>query len=387
MVIKKAPTIVLALLILSLINLANAMPSVGQIDVFKPASSDPIVLVYWNYSVPKGCDQREASIVFQALSEAQRILKSSIYRFISEHPNQFDDLALLRFENVSDPRKAEVIYGVYVLEEAKTGGAVTIYGDRAWELHLDCKLAEMDHSVRLNVAMHELLHTLGLGHVHEGGEDFEVMNVASEAYYPSTLDLFAIYRVMFEKKWNEPVTLPNTIEWKPVIPYAIELKQLQQKLSNLNEKISSLQTQVVDLSNDVKRLEEEKSALFKENQRLNANLVSFRKLVEELEAENADLESRLGEYKSLVSALNRSLSEALETIKSQNEEIQSLKTENRQLSSQLQDLRASLNETEVENQALRQQLQQANQTILALAILTICLVAITIAAITLKKRR
>jgi len=373
------------LLVSSFINAINATTQIAQIDVYKPASSDPVILVYWNYSVPEGCDRYKVLILFQALKEAQRILKSSIYRFISEHPNQFDELALLRFENVSDPRKAEVIYGVYVLEEGITGGAVTIYGDRAWELHLDCKLAEMDYAIRLNVAMHELLHTLGVGHVHEEEASFEVMGSAIEAYYPSTLDLFAIYQVMFEKKWNEPVTLPNTIRWEPVIPYTVELKQLRQKLSDLKEKTSSLQTQVVDLLNDVERLEEEKNTLLEENQRLNASLAYFQELVEKLEDRNADLELRLSEYEGLVSSLNRSLAEAYEEISAQREEIQNLKDVNQQLSLQLSELQTSLSRAEAENQALRQQLQQANQMIQVLAILIICLTAITIAVAVFKR--
>ena len=374
------------LLVFSSANTINATTQIAQIDVYKPASSDPVILVYWNYSIPRGCDRYKVLTLFQALKEAQQILKSSIYRFISEHPNEFDQLALLQFENVSDPRKAEVIYGVYVLEEGRTGGAVTIYGDRAWELHLDCKLAEMDYSIRLNVAMHELLHTLGVGHVHEGEASFEVMGSAIEAYYPSTLDLFAIYQVMFEKKWNEPATLPNTIRWEPVIPYTVELKQLRQKLGDLKEKTSSLQTQVVDLLNDVKRLEEEKNAVLEENQRLNASLTYFQKLVEKLEDQNADLVSRLNKYEDMVSSLNQSLAEAYEKINAQQEEIQNLKDVNQQLSLQLKDLEARLSQAETENQALRQQLQQANQTIQALAILASCLTTITITLTVLKRK-
>ena len=384
---KKALIISLMLLVFSFTNTINATTQVAQIDVYKPASSDPVILVYWNYSIPKGCDRYKVLTLFQALKEAQRILKSSIYRFISEHPNQFDQLALLRFENASDPRKAEVIYGVYVLEEGRTGGAVTIYGDRAWELHLDCKLAEMDYSIRLNVAMHELLHTLGVGHVHEGGEDFEIMGASINTYYPSTLDLFGIYQAMFEKKWNEPAVLPEWIKWEPVIPYNMELQQLREENQKLQDEVSSLRSDLNKLKGKLDQANDLITVITQENQQLKTQASNLRESLESLTTENAALRSQLQEYENMIRALNQTLAEKIKTLESQQTQIQSLKAENQQLSLQLSELQTSLSRAEAENQALRQQLQQANQTIQALAILAICLTATTIAAITLKKRR
>ena len=346
-----AVTILLMAFIASAFSTVYGFQETPSIEVYQPASSDPVIKVYWNYTLPSGCRKDDVETLFQALMEMQVLLKKSIYRFISEHPNEFDELALLRFENVSNPEEAEVIYGVYLLPEGEVGGEVQIVtpiGTEPWKLFLDCKLTRMPLSLRLRVVMHELMHTLGLGHVHEHGSGFEVMlanakNVEEYGYYPSTLDLYAIYQTMFKKNRERIVTLPEWMEWEPIKPYDEELQELQQKLKDDETKISLLGERIDILIDDIRKIKRERDSL-------RSNISAFQERIKALETAK--------------SYLNQSLSKALETIKSQGQEIQTLQ--------------ASLSRAEAEKQVLKRRLQQANQIILALAILVVSLTAVAV---------
>jgi len=350
---------ILSLLVLSCFTAVSAIQETPSIDVYQPVSSDPIIEVYWNYTVPEGCTQESVETLFQSLVRMQNLLKKSIYRFISEYPGKFDGLALLSFRNVSDPEKAEVIYEIYLLEEGRTGGAVTIYGGSPWKLNLDCKLAKMDQALMFHVVMHELIHTLGVGHIREGKSDFEVMGGSVEAYYPTTLDLYAIYVAMFkEVKHEQTINLPPEIEYKSVIPYDVELGHLREENERLEIEVSRLQSDLNKLQEKLDQANDLITVITQENQQLKDQVSSLRESLENLTRENAGLEQQLAHAQNEVSKLQ--------------DEVSSL----RALNSKLQ----------TENQHLKRQLQQANQTILTLSILTVCLIAITIAVITFRRR-
>ena len=326
-----------------------------------------------------------------AFYQAVRAWRKAFLRFSAEYP-EFERISEIRFVNVSAPDQADialvVVKGINISDTLIFRVATT---EKPNLIRIPCSRGkEYSDGQLFTLLAHELGHALGLGHSTPPSKDFpELMANPEEWTYPSTLDLYAIYQLYFGnlqfKDVEVNITLPADVEYKMVIPYDVELQKVREELSNAKARISSLEEQIVILHDDIKKLRTEKNLLILENAELNASLASLQKLVEKLEDRNADLELRLSEYEDMVSSLNQSLAEAYEEISAQREEIQNLKDVNQQLSLQLSELQRSLSLAEAENQALRQQLQQADQTIQALAILIICLTAITIAVAVFKR--
>ena len=104
--------------------------------------------------------------------------------------------------------------------------------------------------------------------------------------YPTTLDLYALYKVFFDNIREERVvSLPSSIEYKVVTPYGVEIQRLKTENKWLWEKLEDANDLISYFQNENERLREE-------NERLRAEYDSLMSKYQRLEAENRELMER-----------------------------------------------------------------------------------------------
>ncbi|RLE42159.1 hypothetical protein DRJ16_05195 [Candidatus Woesearchaeota archaeon] len=390
-----ALTVLLVIVAFSLgSEIVYAVDEGPQIRVYPPPSRNFPLRIYIE---PKDLDlsNHEYFIcpshdrIVQTFYEVERTFLKSLSRFVDEYP-EYAILGQVYFINATDRSDADIV--LEVVRGINYSRAVVLYGGgvgvEAYRLQIVCWEGERYGDIELfNVIMHEFLHTLGLGHAKQQytslGE-VEVMRDVISDYitYPTTLDFYGLYQTYFgELSYTENtlVELPSSIRYEMVVPYDIEIEELRLENKNLRHQIDLMATQIDELTRDLKNVTESVKRLDVENRRLaDQNKALKERLL--------DLEDQLTQLKTLKKDLEEQLAQARAEVSRLQEDVKALQALNNKLQLANQNLKDENSLLESQNQVLRRELQQANQAILALSVLTVCLIAITIAVITFRRR-
>jgi len=382
------------LLVLSLSPLASIVATEGcpTIPIYDPPSrSFPLKI----YVYPKDYDYKSKShflcayhdLISVMFYQVVRDFRKVVYRFSEEYP-QYEMLTIIRFANTSRPEDADII--LRIIRNSEWGTAYTLVGARPFIIEIDCSEAEEGANNLYSTIFHEFGHALGLDHppqlwTDDGAPEL-MRNTGDGSFkvYPSTLDLYAIYmnffmRADYGSASEMNVTLPEGIEYKMVIPYDVELYKLRLENKDLRDQIDLMTARIDELTRDlkdvteaVKRLDAENRRLTDENKALKNRLLDLEDQLTQLNTLKKDLEGQLAQARTEVSRLQ--------------EDVMALQALNNRLQLENQNLKDKNSLLESENQVLRRQLQQANQVILTVSVLTICMIAITIAVTALKRK-
>jgi len=375
------------LLVLSFSPLTSIMATEGRpiIPIYAPPSrSFPLKI----YVYPKDYDYKSKShflcayhdLISMTFHQVVRDFRKVVYRFSEEYP-QYEMLTIIRFANTSRPGDADIV--LRIIRNSEWGTAYTLVGAKPYIIEIDCSEAEEGANSLYSTLFHEFGHALGLDHPPQlwadDGTPELMRNTGDGSFrvYPSTLDLYAIYvnfftKVEYGSTGEVNITLPQSIEYKTVIPYDVELQQLKEENKRLQEEVSGLRSELSDMQMNLDQLNDVINKLTSENEALKEEASSLKKSVE-------SLEEQLDQFKAMKSNLEQQLARAQNEVSKLQDEVSSLQED-------VATLQAFNSKLQSENQVLKRQLQQANQTIQTLSILTICLIAITIAITTFKRK-
>jgi len=385
MVVRKVPAIILILVIfLSILPITQAFEDGPSIDIYNISRKPFTVKVYiypedldLNGRLPFTCPYHDK--IVQTFYEELLVFRKAVFRFVAEHP-EYSKLARIEFVNVSSPEEADVTLRV---TKGTNESGVLMYrigSDKPNEIQIDCWYPPRTGEDFPSIMLHEIFHALGIGHAGQQytskGEP-ELMYFISGKTYPSTLDLYALHElyfgeIKFDDNYKTSITLPEDLEYKMVVPYDVELQQLREENQKLRSDLSDVQVRLDRLNDVINRLTNENKALKQQVSVLKKSVESLEEQLGQSEAVKSNLEQQLAQAQNEILKLQDEVSRLQEDAIALQALNNKLQTENDLLTS--------------ENQSLRQQLQQANQMIQALAILAICLTAITLVMITVKRR-
>jgi len=271
-----------ALLILVTASLSSGMvyadDTLPQIRVYPPPSRDFPLKIYVYQTDYDELNNREFrcpahSSLVELFYMVQRDLYNSILRFVEEYP-EYRELALLSFVNTSDPDQADITFRVVI---SASNSSYVLHGeDIPYQIYIECdEINETNIHGARNVIFHEFMHSLGIGHpvnaylTSRGEGELMAGNDPTIDMYPTTLDLYALYKVFFDNIREEKiVSLPSSIEYKMVIPYNVELKRLREEEDYLWSKLREANDLLTELQDENRKLRRENEDLRDENERL-----------------------------------------------------------------------------------------------------------------------
>ena len=306
------------------------------------------------------------------LDLAFQIHSDSLLRFVGEFGHQYDRLILLKFVKTSNIDEAALIIRVKDISPAVGQTLSTDYEGKYYGLiEYNCSLAYFRPNVALDTILHELYHSLGIGHTTEvppdkvgdllyselmlGAIDIEMTNYV----YPSTLDIHALWTLWFTdsyKSTTSPVVFRTNLPYLMLEPYNATLTRLVEKSREQEVVIGNLTRENLDLRNDVKRLSID----------LSTYKVAY-----------SNLETQLEEKKRTISQLNETVNNLKAELSSANARISGLE-------SQVNDLEAAKSSMLAENRRLAENLQALR---LVLLVIVAAFFACTAAAMIVSARR
>ena len=240
---------------------------------------------------------------------------------------------------------------------------------KPYELYLNCwMVGRLSGEKIFNVALHELLHTLGLGHAKSrimADGNLEIMAEYKPVRYEpqtyvSTLDLYALYRIYFtdvkfpkETGYRTFISLDDWREWRQVTPYVVEFQKLMKELNALHEKYEGLEAEITGLRDDIKTIhmtvdavKTQMTSLQTEVKRLQTDFGNLRQELGETGEKLERLSGRVSEQEEEVAELRRQLSSQTEEITQLGKQVNTISGNLQDLSLQLQELRTRLKEYE-----------------------------------------
>ena len=264
--VRMAVFIVLLILVTASLNSAtvyadNMLP---QIEVYPPPSRDFPLKVYVYQTDYDELNNREFrcpahSSLVELFYIVQRDLYNSILRFVEEYP-EYRKLVLLSFVNTSDPDQADITFRVVI---SASNSSYVLHGEGIpYQIYIECdEINETNIHGARNVIFHEFMHSLGIGHpvnvylTSRGEGELMAGNDPTIDMYPTTLDLYALYKVFFDNIREEKiVSLPSSIEYKMVIPYNVELKRLREEEDYLWSKLREANDLLTELQDENRKL-------------------------------------------------------------------------------------------------------------------------------------
>jgi len=392
--------LVLALSLLLLVALA-VHPVLGErysIDVVLPPTKYPPIKVYWDESSMASCPRDLSETIFETMKVAMVMLRKSIYRFAEESDGRYDELVRIRFENSSKPDVAHIILRVSQLGEGVAGRTTYRFRDGQpyppYTVEVDCKVPLSGTVPAFNVVLHELLHSLGLGHTKhymmpDGGLEImaETKPVEREpTIYVSTLDLYALYKIFFTGylwgKVKDVVEIDSDrFSYRQVTPYLVEFDVLRKKYDELSSKYSFLEGRYMNLSRDLETVSMNVKSLESSFSKMNLEVQSMSKSISSIStklSEEAVRRMRLEEdFRENMSVVRKSLKELGEENVKMNETIA-------RLGEEAWKLRESLKQAYMEIDILRS--QNIMLVILAFTALALAVAEIPLIVKSMEKR-
>ena len=314
------------IVILATLTVQPASSEKYGIEVVKPPTKTPPIKVYWDNSSMANCPRELSETIFETVKVAMVMLRKSIYRFAEESDGAYDDLVRIRFENTSNLERAHILIRVGQLGDVVAGKTTYTFRDGEpkppYIIELDCETPLSGVVPAFNVALHELLHSLGLGHTKhylmpDGNLEMmaEVKPVEREpTIYVSTLDLYALHRIYFagHRFWG---SVKDVIEidsekfsYRQVTPYVVEFQKLSEKYDQLLTRYSGLEARLGELSRDVEIVMEEVKSI-------ESHLLGVSGRVEEISSTIRKMSERFLEEEEARRALERSFKENISMIK------------------------------------------------------------------------
>ena len=311
-------------------------PVIELIPSYKPLeyTEDYTIYLYPDYEHSSCPNMADVDVILgPALDMALINHREAMFRFVGEFGLKYDKLLMLKFEKTTDKEKGMPIY----VKDLKP----PIAGYYAHEIVIDCDVAHSSLDTQVSVILHELYHSLGLGHPFTHN-DYELMSY-SDIPYPSSLDIVAVWELWFGKYANSSA---ESINFTMVdIPYAIMEPYTAVIINNLTQ-------ENYDLRNDVKRLSID----------LSTYKVAY-----------SNLETQLEEKKRTISQLNETVNNLKAELSSANAKISSLESQVEKLES----LKSSL---ESENELLKTRIDNLQWILLVLVVTFVC-TAISLAVV------
>jgi regulator of replication initiation timing len=308
------------------------------------------------------------------LDLAFQIHSDSLLRFVGEFGHQYDRLILLKFVKTSNIDEAALIIRVKDTSPAVGQTLSTNYRGRYYGLiEYNCSLAYFRPNVALDTVLHELYHSLGIGHTTEEPPDkvvdllyselmFGAVDLGMTNYvYPSTLDIHALWTLWFTdsyKSTTSPVVFRTNLPYLMVEPYNVSLTRLVEQSREQEGRIRSLMGTVYDLRNDIMTLRDRVTKYEYEVRGLSAENEALRNETARLNMLVGDLSGRLEEREKAVAKLNEELSGANARISS--------------LESQVNALESFKSSLESENELLRARIDSLRWILLVLVVTFVC---------------
>jgi prefoldin subunit 5 len=359
-----------------------------SIEVFLPPTRNPPIKVYWDYSSIPNCPRKLSETIFETVKVAMVMLRKSIYRFAEESDGRYDELVRIRFENTSRLKDSHIVVRVNQLGEGVAGKTTISFVDGnpnpPYIVEIDCEVPLSGTVPAFNVVLHELLHSLGLGHTKhylmpDGG--LEIMAEAKPVereptIYVSTLDLYALYKIFFTGYlWGRVKDVveidSDRFGYSQVTPYLVEFDVLRKKYDELSSKYSFLERGYMNLSRDLETVSINVKSLESSFSKMNLEVQSMSKSISSIStklSEEAVRRMRLEEdFRENMSIVGKSLKELGEENVKMNESIARLGEEALRLS-------LSLKQAYMEIDILRG--QNIMLTLLALAALVVAVAEI-----------
>ncbi|MEM0381716.1 MAG: hypothetical protein QW580_03505 [Nitrososphaerota archaeon] len=319
--------VALTLVVLAFAGL-NPLATTNWIEIY-PVPTPPEALVYVEKT---GICASEDRIISQ-LPAVFQIHREAVLRFITELGERYDQLLNVKFRIVSNKGLAHVIFRVKHLEPPIIGQ--TLIGDALpLEVEIDCRLASYPDFYMQAIILHELYHTLGIGHIrNDVSGDLMGGPIAgvSRPVYPTTLTLYAIYLRYFGGLSNAKtsIQLPSSIPYVQSRPFNETIESLSQSLSWYT---TAYETLVTTMKNDITFLQDKTYAL---GLRLNKT------------------ESIVSNMSSALAGMSGRLSTAESQLNNLGGEVSSLKEGQRSISESLSGIKASLDRSGREIELLR----------------------------------
>ncbi|MEM2952210.1 MAG: hypothetical protein QXZ00_05175, partial [Nitrososphaerota archaeon] len=201
-------------------------------------------------------------------------------------------------------------------------------------VEIDCGLASYPDFHMQAIILHELYHTLGIGHIRNdvsGDLMGGTISGVSRPVYPTTLTLYAIYLRYFGGLSNAKtsIQLPSSIPYVQSRPFSESIESLSR-----------------DLSRYMTAYEEAKQIIANDIASLRNDVVFLRNTTEMLE-------SRINGTESKVDSLGSQLSDVVTQVSNLGGEVSSLKEGQRSISESLSGIKASLDRSGREIELLR----------------------------------
>ncbi|MEM1944556.1 MAG: hypothetical protein QXX57_02295 [Nitrososphaerota archaeon] len=203
----------------------NPLATTNWIEIY-PVPIPPEVLVYVDTTGQCPQEDREDRIISQ-LPAAFRFHREAVLRFITELGERYEQLLDVKFKTTFRRESAHVIFRVTNLQPPTIGQTI-ISDTLLLEVEISCELAGYPVFYTQAIILHELYHTLGIGHIRDnvaGDLVGDPIAGVSRPVYPTTLTLYAIYLRYFGGLSNAKKHPYNSRETYPMSSQGLSTRQ------------------------------------------------------------------------------------------------------------------------------------------------------------------